>query len=85
MPEHTDHGDHIVTITVNEHPVRIEGPRLTGLQIKLAAITQGVGIQPNFVLSEELGNHHTRIVADADVVGVNNNSKFIAVAPDDNS
>ena len=36
---------HLVQISVNNRPVRIEGPKATGLEIKEAAIAQGVPIQ----------------------------------------
>ena len=75
----------MVTITVNEAPVDILGPQVTGLQIKEAAISQGVPIELTFVLSEELPHHRTRIVGDADVVTVNQTSRFLAIANDDNS
>ena len=77
--------EHVVTITVNEKPVEIEGPKASGLEIKQAAIAQGVNIEVTFVLSEELGNRRTRIVGDTDVVAVTKHSRFVAVAPDDNS
>jgi multiubiquitin len=77
--------EHLVTITVNEKPVEIEGPRVTGLEIKQAAIAQGVKIELSFVLSEELPNRKTRIVGDTDVVTLTKHSRFVAVAPDDNS
>jgi Multiubiquitin len=76
---------HIVTITVNEHPVTIAGPKTIGLEIKQVAIAQGVKIEIGFILSEELPNRRTRIVGDNDVVTINKNSRFVAVAPDDNS
>ena len=79
------HEGHIVTITVNEHPVTIAGPKTTGLEIKQAAISQGVKIEIGFILSEELPNRRTRIVGDNDAVTINKNSRFVAVAPDDNS
>ena len=75
----------MVTITVNEAPVDILGPQVTGLQIKEAAISQGVPIELTFVLSEELPHHRTRIVGDADVVTVNPTSRSLAIANDDNS
>ena len=75
----------MVTVTVNEKAVEIAGPKATGLEIKQAAIAQGVNIQLSFVLSEELPNRKTKIVGDNDEVTVNKNSKFVAVAPDDNS
>jgi hypothetical protein len=75
----------MITITVNERPVSIAGPQVSGLEIKQAAIHAGVQIQLDFVLSEELANGRTRIVGDADTVTVNKNSRFDAVAGDDNS
>jgi hypothetical protein len=79
------HAPHIVTITVNEQPVTIAGPHVSGLEIKQAAISAGVQIQLDFVLSEELANGRTRVVGDGDIVTVNKNSRFDAVAGDDNS
>jgi hypothetical protein len=74
-----------VRITVNERPVVVPRHRVTGLEIKEAAIAQGVPIALDFVLSEELPGGRTRIVGDKDEVTVNDHSKFLAVAPDDNS
>jgi hypothetical protein len=82
---HEEHKEHIVTVTVNEEPVKIRGPKATGRQIKEAAIAQGVQIDLGFVLSEEIGLRRTRIVGDNDEVTVHNKSRFVAVAPDDNS
>ncbi|MCX6071143.1 MAG: multiubiquitin domain-containing protein [Chloroflexi bacterium] len=79
------HGAHVVTITVNEQPVKITGPKATGRQIKQAAIDQEVKIELSFVLSEEMPNRRTQIVGDNDEVTVHPGSKFVAVAPDDNS
>jgi hypothetical protein len=83
--EKKDSKEHVVTITVNEKPVEIQGPKATGLEIKQAAIAQGLKIEISFVLSEELPNRRTRIVGDTDVVTVTKHSRFSAVAPDDNS
>ena len=77
--------EHLVTVAVNERPVELEGPKATGLEIKQAAIAQGVKIEVSFVLSEELPNRRTRIVGDTDEVTINKHSRFVAVAPDDNS
>lgn len=76
---------HPVAVKVNGQPVTVEGPRTDGAAIKAAAIAQGVKIQPDFVLSEELSNRRTRIIGDAEVVTVTPESHFVAVAPDDNS
>lgn len=75
----------LVRIKVNEHEVQVEGPRATGLEIKQAAINAGVGIQLDFVLSEELPNGRTRVIGDHDVVILREGTCFVAVAPDDNS
>ena len=85
MNEKAAKGGHEVVITVNEKPVTMTGPKVTGLQIKEAAIAQGVQISMDFQLSEELPNGRTRIVGDADEITVNKNSRFDAVAGDDNS
>jgi hypothetical protein len=76
---------HIVTVMVNEQPVKLEGHEATGAQIKAAAIAQGVHIQPNFVLQEELPNGTSRIIGDNDVVHLREHLRFTAIAPDDNS
>jgi hypothetical protein len=73
------------TITVNTKPVDIEGPRVTGLQIKQAAIEQGVEIKLDYELAEIRPNGEERIIGDDDVVTVNKNSEFVATAGDDNS
>lgn len=77
--------EHEVVITVNERPVTVLGPRVTGLEIKQAAVAQGVPIQLDFVLSQELSGGRTRPVRDDDEITVNRNSRFVAIAPDDNS
>lgn len=73
-----------VVIHVNERPVTV-AHRVTGLEIKQAAISQGVPIQLDFVLSQELNDRRTKIIGDTDEVSVNEHSRFVAVAPDDNS
>lgn len=85
MNEQAARGGHEVVITVNEKPVTVIGPKVTGLQIKEAAIAQDVQIGLDFQLSEELANGRTRIVGDAEEITVNKNSRFDAVAGDDNS
>jgi hypothetical protein len=77
--------DHIVVITVNEQPVSLKGHSASGAEIKVGAIAQGVAIQPNFVLQEELPNGTSRIIGDNDVVHLREHLRFTAIAPDDNS
>jgi hypothetical protein len=76
---------HDVTFQVNDMPVTMRGPRVTGLEIKQAAIAAGVPIQLDFVLSEESNANRTRIVPDEEPVTINPTSSFDAVAGDDNS
>jgi len=87
--EHHEHGhhdkQHEVTIFVNEQPVKMRAGESNGMEIKNAAIAQGVLIQPNFVLQEELPNGTSRIVGDGDPVHVRADLRFTAIAPDDNS
>ena len=78
-------GNHTVTISVNEQPVKLPGHTATGAEIKAAAIAQGVHIQSNFVLQEELPNGTSRIVGDHDSVHLREHLRFTAIAPDDNS
>jgi hypothetical protein len=77
--------EHVVVVTVNEQPVKLEGHSATGAEIKAVAITQGVAIQPNFVLQEELPNGTSRIVGDHDRIHLREHLRFTAIAPDDNS
>jgi hypothetical protein len=76
---------HTVTLAVNEQPVTMSGHSATGADIKAAAIAQGVQIQSNFVLQEELPNGRSRIVGDSDSVNLREHLRFTAIAPDDNS
>lgn len=83
QPKQQDNPTH--TVLVNEQPVELHGHEMTGAEIKAQAISQGVLIQPNFVLQEELPNGTSRIVGDNDVVKLRGHLKFTAIAPDDNS
>ena len=86
VSDHDDHDEkHEVTITVNNKKVKIMGPKATGLQIKEAAIAQGVKIELDFELKEILGHKERKIIGDSDVVKIDNDSKFVATASDDNS
>jgi hypothetical protein len=77
--------DREVGITVNEQDVLVPGPRVTGLQIKQAAIEQGLPIGLDFLLSQLRPNGETKVIGDGVTVTVNKNSRFVAVAGDDNS
>ena len=82
VPEH-HHSP--VDIKVNHKPVVVPKHEVTGLEVKQAAIAQGVKIELSFQLSEELAHHQTRIVGNDDLVRVHEGSKFLAVHGDDNS
>lgn len=73
-----------VAITVNGTKVDVPR-RVTGAEIKQAAIAAGVPIQPDFVLSVELGGGRTKIIQNDETVQVHEGERFVAVAPDDNS
>lgn len=83
--EKQDDKNQQIIVTVNEQPVQLESRKTTGEQIKSAAISQGVLIQQNFVLQEELPNGTSLIIGDNDVVHWRAHLKFTAIAPDDNS
>ena len=85
QPTNSGHDRHAVEVLVNEQPVKLEGKSATGAQIKAAAIAQGVAIQQNFVLQEELANGTSRIIGDGDEVRLREHLRFTAIAPDDNS
>jgi hypothetical protein len=74
-----------VEIEVNAKPVQIDEREVTGAEIKASAISQGVAIQPNFVLQQELANGSSKVIGDADPVRIRPNLSFTAIAPDDNS
>lgn len=83
--KHEHPPQHTVTVHVNNKPVEVPAPKAKGSQIKAAAISAGLPIQPDFVLSIERPNGKTDIVGDNDEVTVNSQSRFLAIAPDDNS
>ncbi len=74
-----------VEFHVNEKHVRMEGHTHTGLQIKEAAKAQGVKIELDFLLY--LLRHHqpNQLIADGEDVHLTHESRFHAIADDDNS
>lgn len=73
------------SIKVNNKSVPIVGHEHTGLEIKQAAITAGVRIQLDFILSEELSHNRSRIVGDEQRIKVDKDSCFEAIPNDDHS
>ena len=74
-----------VFITLNRKEVKVDGRKVSGLEIKEAAIEQGVAIELDFKLAEETSEGKQKIISDADIVEVTDKSVFFATAGDDNS
>ena len=75
----------VITIHLNERPVRIRGHRHTGLEIKQAAIEQHVKIELDFLLYLEGPEGQARHIADDEEVAISDKTHFVAVPDDDNS
>lgn len=86
--EHTDREAHErpveIQVLVNRHPVTLTEHKMTGLEIKQAAKSQGAAVEVDFQLSVKRGNRY-EVVGDDDTVNVHKGQEFLAVAPDDNS
>lgn len=75
-----------VTVTVNNKSVVLERHRVTGIEVKRAAIAQGVEIEEDFILTlEPHGDNPARNVADDEDVTVTKHSEFTANDGDDDS
>ena len=72
-------------IKVNNKPVKLVGHRQTGLQIKQAAINEGVRIELDFVLSEESAHGRSRIIGDDEEIHVEADACFEAIPNDAHS
>jgi hypothetical protein len=73
-----------VAVTVNGDPVILPERRMTGAEIKAAAVEQGADLQLDFQLSVKRGDHYA-VVDDGEVITVHEGEEFIAVATDENS
>lgn len=80
-----DKGSQTVTVTVNGKSVVLPAHKVSGLQIKEAAIQQGVAIEVTFVLQQELPNGHGKVIGNTDEIEVHEHERFTAIANDDNS
>ena len=72
-------------ISVNKKPVSLTEPIVTGLEIKQAAIDQGVSIDLTFRLIRVEPDGKRPPVNNSDKVDVREFKTFIATATDDNS
>lgn len=74
-----------VTVEINGNPVVLDEKVMTGMEIKQAAIAQGVQIQPDFVLQLQRPNGEYDPIGDNQEVRVHKGLDFTCIAPDDNS
>jgi hypothetical protein len=75
----------VIYVNGKKNPVKISRGLHSGLSIKQAAISQGVKIQTDFILSLEKENGDTDIIGDGDEVRVKDGQNYTAVADDDTS
>lgn len=74
-----------VTVEVNGHPVKLHERRPTGMEIKSAAIKQGVPIKQTFQLIQKRPGHGSKVIGDTEEVEVREGMTFRAIPADDNS
>jgi len=84
-PPHPHPHPERVEIHVNERPVHMVGRRHDGLQIKQAAIAQHVKIELDFLLYLERHHEPNKQIEDGEEVTITDESRFHAIADDDNS
>jgi hypothetical protein len=70
---------------VNNNAVKIRHGWRTGLEIKTAAIDQGVKIQLSFTVSEDLPDGTSKLVGDSDRVWIKGGEQFLAIDDHDDS
>jgi len=83
--EHAREHDREVRVTVNGQFVVLAAAKVTGEQIKQAAIRAGVPIEVDFVLSEVHPNGEQRIIPDDQEIHIKAGDEFWAIPGDDNS
>jgi hypothetical protein len=76
---------HEIRVTVNGQFVVLASRKVTGLQVKEAAIAAGVPIQADFVLSEVRPSGEQKIIPDDREITVKSGDEFWAIPGDDNS
>jgi hypothetical protein len=76
----------VVTVMVNRQPVGLTKHRVTGHEIKEAAIAQGVEIELDFQLTLEAEpGHPARVIADDETITITKHSVLSANDGDDDS
>lgn len=74
--------NHLVTVKVNDCPVKLLGPRETGEQIKIAAIEQDVEIGTDYQLDLVLHDGNRRRVEDGEQIELHDQMAFMARKPE---
>jgi hypothetical protein len=74
-----------IEIEVNHKSVTVTNKEMTGLEIKDAAIAQGVNIKRDFVLIKVEPSGKRDTIGDKQPVKLHNGLEFEAIADDDNS
>ncbi|MXV79724.1 MAG: hypothetical protein F4X58_06545 [Chloroflexi bacterium] len=85
MPDTTTSVIAVFSISVNNKPVELKAQLPSGLEIKEAAIEQGVAIKLDFQLARVDLDGKQQIVGNTDKVDVLEFKTFFATAGDDNS
>ncbi len=83
MSEHKP--PHTIEIVVNGKQVNVPDGEVTGLEIKQAAIAQGLNIQLDFLVFRDLSNGQQVAVKDDEPVRVHHKERFDILSNDDHS
>jgi L-cysteine desulfidase len=75
----------MIEIIVNGKPVNVPDKEVTGLEIKQAAIAQGLNIQLDFLVFRDLSNGQQVAVKDDEPVKVHHKERFDILCNDDHS
>jgi len=74
-----------IEIEVNGKKVQMLNGPTSGLEIKTAAIEQGVAITLKFVLQQEMPNGTGKVIGNDDRIDIRERLSFTVIEPDDNS
>lgn len=74
-----------IPIEINTHRVIVHKRRMTGAEIKAAAIAAGVKIQPTFTLMLKHRGRPSDVIGDSEVVVMEPGQRFSCLPADDNS
>jgi len=74
-----------IPIAVNNHHLVVHERRMTGAEIKAAAIAAGVQIQPTFTLMLKHHGRPSEVIGDSEVLVMKPGQRFSCLPADDNS